>query len=377
MKPTHDPSLGRRGFGSIRKRAGRYEVRYTDPNGIRRAIPGTFATRLAAEGALVDVRRKIDDERWSESDTRKPDLIKFAEYAQQYLATRVVAGRPLRERTVEHYQDLLDRFIYPTLGRRPVVALTSADIRLWYGQLNPDLPTQRAHAYGLVSSILNTAVADGIIPASPARIRGAATVRPAKTVRVASPRELAALANAMPADLRMAVLLAGWCALRSGELVELRRRDIDLTAETISITRAAYRVGGQFKVGDPKTDAGIRTVGIPPHIMEDLQDHLDRFVDEDEDAQLFVPEQGGSHIQPSVMRARLETAKKEIGYTGTLSWHGLRHTGLTLAAQTGATIAELMARGGHTTPGAAIRYQHAVAGRDRELAAKLSKLADM
>ena len=47
-----------------------------------------------------------------------------------------------------------------------------------------------------------------------------------------------------------------------------------------------------------------------------------------------------------------------------------------LAAATGATLAELMARFGHSTPQAAMRYQHAAAGRDREIAALLSKLAD-
>jgi integrase len=53
----------------------------------------------------------------------------------------------------------------------------------------------------------------------------------------------------------------------------------------------------------------------------------------------------------------------------------LRHTGAVLAAQTGATLAELMARLGHSTPGAALRYQHAAAGRDAQIAARLSELA--
>ena len=57
-----------------------------------------------------------------------------------------------------------------------------------------------------------------------------------------------------------------------------------------------------------------------------------------------------------------------------LRWHDLRHTGAVLAAQTGATLAELMGRLGHTTPGAALRYQHAAQGRDAEIARRLSAL---
>lgn len=58
-----------------------------------------------------------------------------------------------------------------------------------------------------------------------------------------------------------------------------------------------------------------------------------------------------------------------------LPWHDLRHTGATLAAQTGATLAELMTRLGHSTHQAALRYQHAAHGRDRVIADALSKLA--
>ena len=52
----------------------------------------------------------------------------------------------------------------------------------------------------------------------------------------------------------------------------------------------------------------------------------------------------------------------------------LRHSGDVLAAATGATIAELMARLGHSTPAAAMRYQHAAQGRDQAIAEMLSKL---
>ncbi|MGQ0825115.1 MAG: hypothetical protein ACT4OX_08855 [Actinomycetota bacterium] len=54
--------------------------------------------------------------------------------------------------------------------------------------------------------------------------------------------------------------------------------------------------------------------------------------------------------------------------------HDLRHAGATLAAQAGATTRELMARLGHSSPRAALRYQHASAERDRGLAARLDEL---
>jgi integrase len=58
-----------------------------------------------------------------------------------------------------------------------------------------------------------------------------------------------------------------------------------------------------------------------------------------------------------------------------VTFHDLRHTGQTLAAATGATLADLKKRQGHSSSAAALRYLHAVEGRDREVADQLSRLA--
>ena len=57
-----------------------------------------------------------------------------------------------------------------------------------------------------------------------------------------------------------------------------------------------------------------------------------------------------------------------------LRYHDLRHTGATLAAATGASTRELMARLGHASADAALRYQHATADRDQAIARALSDL---
>jgi integrase len=59
-----------------------------------------------------------------------------------------------------------------------------------------------------------------------------------------------------------------------------------------------------------------------------------------------------------------------------LRWHDLRHTGATLAALAGATLPDLMNRLGHSTVGAAMKYQHATQGRDKIIAEALSRLAN-
>ncbi len=67
-------------------------------------------------------------------------------------------------------------------------------------------------------------------------------------------------------------------------------------------------------------------------------------------------------------------ARQSIGRTD-LYFHDLRHSGLTWAAASGASPAELMRRGGHASPEAALRYQHATEERDRAIADALAGLA--
>ena len=51
-----------------------------------------------------------------------------------------------------------------------------------------------------------------------------------------------------------------------------------------------------------------------------------------------------------------------------LHFHDLRHSGNTLAAQSGASTRDLMARMGHDSMNAAIIYQHAPLQADRAIA---------
>lgn len=219
-----------------------------------------------------------------------------------------------------------------------------------------------------------SAVNDEIIDANPARIVGDGRAKRVHRIRPASVAELGVLTEAMPERLRLMVTLASWCALRLGEAVELRRGDTDLSAEVIRIRRAAVRTKGAYTITTPKSDASVRDVAIPPHIIPVIEAHLAKFVGSKRDSLIFPADNGG-HLQPSTLY-RHWYKSRDAADRKDLRWHDLRHSGAVLAAATGASLAELMARLGHSTPQAAMRYQHAAAGRDREIAALLSKLAD-
>ena len=111
----------------------------------------------------------------------------------------------------------------------------------------------------------------------------------------------------------------------------------------------------------------------PPHLLPPLREHLALNIVGGRDGLLF-PGRDGGHLPQSTLAWHFTRARETAGRPD-LRWHDLRHTGAVLAASTGATLAELMARLGHSTPGAALRYQHAAQGRDSQIAAALSALA--
>lgn len=368
------PRSTRRSFGRLRTfRSGRWKASYTGPDGQFYEAPKTFAAKVDAEAWLTDRRREIDAKLWNANAAAPPEQVTFGVYAAGWLAGRQVAGRAIKDRTREHYQAILDDHLVPTFGARHLSAITPKDVRDWHAGALADRPTMRSHAYSLLRTIMASAVNDELIDANPCRITGAGRASRVHKIRPASVDELSTLTAAMPERLRLMVLFASWCAMRFGETVELRRGDIDLSDEVIRIRRAAVRTKGSYSVTSPKSDAGIRDVAIPPHMIPQIEIHMAKYVGAERDSLIF-PNDSGGHLQPSTLYRHWYKARA-VANRDDLRWHDLRHSGAVLAAATGASLAELMGRLGHSTPQAAMRYQHAAQGRDREIAALLSKLA--
>ena len=96
----------RRQFGSIRKLpSGRFQVRYTGPDGRTRAAPRTFARKDEARRWLTFAEAQMIRGEWIDPDQGK---VLLTDYARMWIQERP----KLRPRTVELYSLLL-RFISP------------------------------------------------------------------------------------------------------------------------------------------------------------------------------------------------------------------------------------------------------------------------
>lgn len=357
-------------FGNIRRLpSGRYQARYVGPDERSHRAPTTFETKGDAEAWLSIQRAAITTHKWLPDDVEAPKSPILADYFARWSESR-----PIKPRTGELYRSIYNRHIGPAFGTHRLMAITSTEVRAWNNAMRQTTgPTGRAHAYALLKTIPNTAIEDEILNSNPCRIRGAASVKRATVTKPATLTELDSIISDMPEKYAAMTLIAAWCGLRFGELIELRRSDIDMRTQVIHVRRGAVRVEGKIVIGTPKSDAGIRDVSIPPHLMPPIEQHMRRFVAPGKTSLLF-PAIDGRHLSPTALHRVFARARENAGRPD-LRWHDLRHTGAVLAASTGATLAELMSRFGHSTPAAALRYQHAAAGRDAVIAAKLSELA--
>jgi integrase len=173
--------------------------------------------------------------------------------------------------------------------------------------------------------------------------------------------------------LRALILLSAFASLRWGEVIALRRQDVDCESGTVRVRRQYLEMdSGNLVLGPPKSRAGSRTVVIPAAILPAIRSHLERYTAPDADALVFTGSNGGILRQGNFRRAaRWAEAVAEIGAPN-LHFHDLRHTGNTIAAQSGASLRDLMARMGQDSVRAAMIYQHATSEAGRAIADALN-----
>lgn len=360
----------KRRFGSVRRLpSGNWQVRYPGPDGQMRTDDHTHPTKTAADQRLVEIEADVRRGQWIDPDAGSVTL---AEYAATW-----IADRDLQDRTRELYLSYMRNHVNGTLGSVPLSDLSAPRIRSWRSELlraGVGAPTM-ARCYSLLRAVLNTATDDELIRRNPCRISGAGQNETPERP-IASLAEVLNIAAAMPPRYRLLILLAAFGQLRFGELVALRRSDLRISDGVVSVRVAralAELNSGDRKEKGPKSTAGRRTVSLPTTILPDIRHHLDRFAQDGPQGLLFVGPQGATPRRSSFNR----TWKRALTVSGanpSLRLHDLRHTGGTLAAQTGATLKELMSRIGHGSARAAMIYQHSTSQRDQQIADALDQM---
>lgn len=363
-------SRQRRHHGSVRKLpSGRWQARYRDPlTGRRLPAPETFRTRSDASRWLASF----------ESGGIRPDQIvarkedqRLGDYAAEW-----IRSRKLKARTRELYELQLRLHIVPFLGDARVSKLEPRHIRAWHGELLRGHLSEVsvAKVYRMLRTVLSTAVEDGLLVSNPCRIKGAGIERsPERTIPTLD--QVEAIADNLPQRFQAVPWVAVLAGLRKGEIFGLARRHVLLNQQVIEVKQTLQEVTGEGAVlTTPKSSASYRPVAIPSRLTVILDTHMTEFVKPSPDALVFTNDHGRP-VRATVWSKAWGDARSAVGLD-TVRLHDLRHLAGTMTAQTGATVRETMDRLGHSTPDAAMRYQHVVNQRRRAIADGLEQLAD-
>ena len=164
------------------------------------------------------------------------------------------------------------------------------------------------------------------------------------------------------------VWLGATSDLRFGELTGLTRRHIDLANRTVRVDQALSFIRGEGPtLGPPKSAAAHRTVTIPSRVADLVAEHVELFVDDDPEALIFTAVKG-SPLVNRYFAPYWKRALRAAELPESTRFHDLRHLAGTSAATAGASLREIMARMGHASADASLRYLKASERRDAEIA---------
>lgn len=411
-KATETTTVRREAWGSLRKLpSGRWQARYPAPDGETYTArteddkPLTFLTKTDARTWLAGVHTKIARHEWEPPTTlasrrraevaaEKARSTGFSEYAEGWIK-RIRAepkknGKHRAVGTVRSYKSKIDGYLVPEFGDLPIREIDAERVRLLAMRLDniPSPLNPKSKFNGVTRPVLTVlmmllrqAARDGIISAAPAvslpRQEPVIKDVDAETDEdVATPEQVEALYNATPRQWAIMVLLAAWCQLRRAECLGLQRRDIEWLEDGSAILHVRRQLSantGDYS-SELKSEAGKRSLTVPRLMIDRLRAHLRDHVAPEAKAPLVPTNLRGS-VPLSNTRwgyVWMDTREAVPSLPPRFRFHALRHTGLTIFAQEGATLAELMRRGGHSDIRVVLRYQHATMARDRELADRMS-----
>ena len=353
-------------------------MRYTGPDGIRYS-DGTFRTRTDARQALALIEASISNRTWRRkreiADGGLQGRSTLREWSEEWIALRGRNGKPLAVRTIDEYRRLIDSSLN-RFADKPIASITPAQIEKWWAPYRTMAPRAANSSYKFLKSLLDRAVKQEALIENPCQIQGASTYAPKGEDRVPSDEQVAKLLS--DADEPWALFFQLVCAggLRRGEIAELRRKDVSFIgegntrrAELLVRGTASWKSNSDVVIGEAKWNS-TRALILGREATIKLEAFLiGEFGKADDEALLFsVDPYGKFHLKESTIRNEVRKAFSTCGIKGGL--HILRKYSLTKWGLGGASLEEIMRRGGHKNVKAAMVYQRST-GRDGELADRM------
>lgn len=320
----------------------------------------------------------------------KPSHMTLNDFSKEWL--REYGKRNLSPKTYVCYELMLNKQILPKIGTLKLEEVTPFELTKFYNGLKN---TKKKDAEGkalelagstklkihrILSSMFAIAVEWERIPSNPVT-KTTAPKKEKQEAAVYDEEQITSMLAALdlePSKYRMLAILALTSQMRRGELIALKWGDIDFKKKSIIVNKSMSYIPKQGMNEKSTKTGNVRAIAMPESVII----LLEAFKAEQAalagklvnlwaaKGYIFTKESGEPmHIDtisswwPEFIR-RHDLPK--------ITFHGLRHTGITFLAHQGINVTALSKRAGHSSPNVTLSvYSHALQSADRESANKI------
>lgn len=354
-----------------------------------------------AERALANFIVQVDKNKY-----KKPSKLTVKQFVEERWIRDHVDG--LAAQTAEVYKTNLKNRIIPALGHLKLDQVKPTHLLDFYANLKEDgirqdgkpgplsPATIQKHQH-IVSSMFHCAVDWKLIEENPAL--SVKTVKIPKRMPVSLDKDPAIeMLKALKKEslkYKVITLLAACTGMRRGEILGIGDKTIDLDDHIIKVERAAqHTLGAVASIKDPKNESSNRSVPFPesltPLIEElitarnkqrekcgDLWVQKIQVKDEWVENDLFFTQWNGKPMHPNSVDGWFNKFKKDNKLPDNLTFHGLRHTNITLLIKGGVDVGTVGDNAGHNQKSTTLAYDDPLPSARRKLATIIDESLDL
>lgn len=291
--------------------------------------------------------RKLADERVrpvNQGILVPQSTMKFRDFVERYLDPLFFPT--LKPSTRKRYRQTLNTHLLPAFGKSRLCEIGTVDLQRFVLQkMESGLGWESAnHFRNLMSKAFEMArMWDFYSASNPASGVSLPEKKPVREKLALQAGQVLQLLTLLKEPVRTMVLLGILTGMRVGEILGLRRKDVNFSSGQIRIEQACYR----GLLGSPKTKGSRRTLPLPKALVHSLIRIYECAARIGEDDLVFQTRNGTPLNDTNLLHRHLKPAGWKIGMPS-LSWHALRRTHATLLQAAGASLRDTQAQLGHS-----------------------------